>query len=82
MPLEYVAPDHKRLTLARGKHRRGLRIGARIEASDERFLKEPFSGNDVRLYESPNHARNFIECIRSRKDPICTAEIGHRSATV
>jgi predicted dehydrogenase len=55
---------------------------SRIEASDERFLKEPFSGNDVRLYDSPNHARNFIECIRSRKDPICTAEIGHRSATV
>jgi len=55
---------------------------SRIEASDERFLKEPFSGNDVRLYDSSNHARNFIECIRSRKDPICTAEIGHRSATV
>ncbi|MGV3721040.1 MAG: Gfo/Idh/MocA family protein, partial [Actinomycetota bacterium] len=55
---------------------------SRIEASDERFLKEPFSGNDVRLYDSPNHQKNFIECIRSRKDPICTAEIGHRSATV
>ena len=55
---------------------------SRIAASDERILKEPFSGNDVRLYASDNHAKNFIECVRSRKDPICTAEIGHRSATV
>ena len=26
--------------------------------------------------------RNWVECIRSRKDPICTAEIGCRSVTI
>jgi hypothetical protein len=41
-----------------------------------------FGPNDVRLYDSPNHFSNWIECIRSRKDPICTAEIGHRTATI
>lgn len=25
---------------------------------------------------------NFFDCIKSRKPPICEAEIGHRSATV
>ncbi len=25
---------------------------------------------------------NFFECIRSRKDPICDVEIGHRSISV
>lgn len=25
---------------------------------------------------------NFFECVRSRKAPICDAEIGHRSITV
>ena len=54
----------------------------KIEASSEGILKEPFSGNDVRLYKSDDHVGNFVECVRSRKDPICTAEIGHRSATV
>ncbi len=54
----------------------------RIEASDERILKEPLSSGAIRLYESNDHAQNFVDCIRSRRDPICTAEIGHRSATV
>ena len=25
---------------------------------------------------------NFVDCVRSRKKPICDAEIGHRSVTV
>lgn len=37
---------------------------------------------EIRLYESNNHRRNWIECIRSRQQPICTATIGHRTATV
>lgn len=37
---------------------------------------------DFHVYPSNNHRRNWIECIRSRKATICTAEIGHRSATV
>jgi len=26
--------------------------------------------------------QNFLDCIKSRKDPIANAEIGHRSSTV
>ncbi|MHC5098195.1 MAG: hypothetical protein ACYSOL_08760, partial [Planctomycetota bacterium] len=28
------------------------------------------------------HEQNWLDCIRSRKQPICTAEIGHRTATI
>lgn len=30
----------------------------------------------------PDHVRNFLDCIRSRKDPINPVEDGHRTATV
>lgn len=36
----------------------------------------------VRLYESNDHKRDFLNCIRSRQQPICDVEIGHRSATL
>jgi predicted dehydrogenase len=54
----------------------------RIGASDERLLKDPLPSNAVKLYASNNHQANFIDCLRNRKSPICTAEIGHRSASV
>jgi len=53
-----------------------------IRASDERLLKDPLPSNAVRLYVSNDHMGNFIDCIRTRKQPICHAEIGHRSVTV
>ena len=30
---------------------------------------------------SPEHVRNFLDCVRSRKDPAATVEIGHRTNT-
>lgn len=37
---------------------------------------------DVRLYRSDDHMGNFLDCVRTRRQPICPPEIGHRSATV
>ncbi|MBR4674676.1 MAG: Gfo/Idh/MocA family oxidoreductase [Victivallales bacterium] len=37
--------------------------------------------NAIHLYKSDNHKQNFLDCIRTRQQPICTVEIGHRSAT-
>lgn len=54
----------------------------RIVTTPDSILKEDIGENDIRLYESSNHYRNFADCVKSRKDPICTAEIGHRSSTV
>ncbi len=53
-----------------------------IEASNPEFLTTPLASDAVRLYESNDHMGNFFDCIRTRKAPICEAEIGHRSASL
>jgi predicted dehydrogenase len=53
-----------------------------IRASDQALIDEPLPDSAARLYKSDNHHANFIECMRSRKQPICDAEIGHRSVSV
>ena len=53
-----------------------------IQASKPEILKEPLGSDAVRLYVSNNHKANFFDCVKSRKQPICPAEVGHRSASV
>jgi len=38
--------------------------------------------DEIRLYQSNDHRQNFLDCIKTRKDPIACAEVGHRSATL
>lgn len=54
----------------------------KIEASNPELLKEPLPEGATRLYKSDSHMGNFFDCVRSRKPPICDAEIGHRSISV
>jgi predicted dehydrogenase len=54
----------------------------KIEASQPDLLTTPLASSAARLYESNDHMKNFFDCVRARKQPICEAEIGHRSATV
>ena len=53
-----------------------------IQASKREIIQEPLPGSAIRLYVSSNHKANFFECVRTRKQPICPAEVGHRSASV
>jgi predicted dehydrogenase len=53
-----------------------------ISSNPESILKEPLGEKDYHVYPSSSHHANWIECIKNRKDTICTAEIGHRSATI
>jgi len=57
-----------------------VRRGA-IEASTEELLRTPLPANAERLTVSRDHLGNFFESVRSRKDPICDVETGHRSAS-
>ncbi len=54
----------------------------KIEASKPELLSEPLAGKKISLYVSDNHMKNFFDCVRSRQQPICEAEIGHRSVSV
>ena len=40
---------------------------------------EPFTLESTK--DQSNHARNFIDCVKSRQAPICDIEIGHRSTS-
>lgn len=53
-----------------------------IKASDIALVRTPLPENAERLYSSNDHMANFFDCVRSRKEPICPAEVGHRSATL
>ena len=54
----------------------------KLEAEPKSLLTSVIGPDEKHLYESRDHKQNFLDCIKSRKDPICNAEIGHRSSTV
>ena len=54
----------------------------KFEASPAALGEEPLPANAIRLYKSDNHAKDFLDCVRSRKRPICDVEVGCRSVTV
>ena len=53
----------------------------RLTASDKRWTDTNFPIEEAGIYLSENHARNFLDCIKSRKTCIAPAETGHRSIT-
>ncbi len=46
------------------------------------ILEQPLTDSDARVPESNNHHANWIKSIGEHSPCICTAEIGHRSASV
>ena len=44
-------------------------------------LESPLDPNGPRLYHSDSHSGNFLDCVRTRKRPICDVETAHRSAS-
>jgi predicted dehydrogenase len=53
-----------------------------IKSYPETILKESLGSDDVRLYDSPGHYQDFIDCVKSRTRPICDVEVGASSITV
>ena len=54
----------------------------KFEATPESIGQEPLGEKAIRLYASSNHQQDWLDCVRSRKRPICDVEIGCRSVTV
>jgi predicted dehydrogenase len=54
----------------------------KMKATPAKIFDTPLGGKDVRLNPSTDHHANWIECVKSRKATICTAETGHRTSTV
>ena len=53
-----------------------------LESSRPEVLTEPLSATDKRVYPSSQHMRNWLDCVRERRQAICPAEVGHRTASV
>jgi predicted dehydrogenase len=53
-----------------------------LSSKPEGIIKEKLGERDVHLYHSPGHQQDWLNCVRSRKKPICDVEIGARSVTV
>jgi predicted dehydrogenase len=53
-----------------------------LDVKPAKLGEEPLGDSDVHLYESKDHHGNWLDCIHSRKLPICDVAIGHRSASV
>jgi predicted dehydrogenase len=54
----------------------------KIDAEPKLLLTSKIGPDEIHLYNSNDHKQNFLDCVKSRKDTICTAEIGHRTTTV
>lgn len=45
------------------------------------IVREPLRPDEVHLYEASSHSGNFLECVRTRKQTICDANIAYHSST-
>jgi predicted dehydrogenase len=69
--VQFIGADGE-ITVNRGK----------LVAKPGKILNEKLGEKDVHLYKSPGHQRDWLNCLKTRKKPICDVEIGARSVTV
>lgn len=60
-----------------------------IEIKNDKFTYYPESlknsvigPNEIHLYKSEEHHRNFIDCVKAHRETAAPVEIGHRSVTI
>jgi len=56
--------------------------GCKLDAGPKSLLDEIIGAKEVRLGRSPGHHRNFLDCVKTREQPLAPAEVGHRSGTI
>jgi len=54
----------------------------RHDASPKSLLDSVIGPNETHLYQSDNHAGNFIDCVISRQETVAPIETAHRSITI
>jgi predicted dehydrogenase len=53
-----------------------------LDSKPANIVNNKIGTTDKRVYKSENHYTDWLDGIRSRKQPICDAEVGHRTSTV
>jgi len=59
-----------------------VRYWAGLKTYPESLAKSVIGPNEVNLYRSNDHYRDFIDCVKDRRDPVAPVEVGHRSASL
>ncbi|MCF7957085.1 MAG: Gfo/Idh/MocA family oxidoreductase [Phycisphaerae bacterium] len=52
-----------------------------LDASNPMILHSKIGDNEIKLYHSPEMHENWLDCIRSRQEPVAPVEVGHRSCS-
>jgi predicted dehydrogenase len=55
--------------------------GGTLSASPMKVLKSVIGPSEIHLYASPGHHHNFLDCIKTRRLAVASAEVGHHAAT-
>jgi hypothetical protein len=58
-----------------------LKDSTALSASDPKIIASVIGPDEIHLYESQQHHGNWLECVKSRQQPIAPIEIGHRSCS-
>jgi hypothetical protein len=54
----------------------------KFDAEPRSVLDSVIGPDEIHLYRSDDHKGNFLDCIRTRRETVAPAEIGHRSISV
>ncbi|MDX2444850.1 MAG: Gfo/Idh/MocA family oxidoreductase [Bacteroidales bacterium] len=52
-----------------------------LDASDPKILTSEIGKDEIHLYHSEEQHGNWLDCIKTRKQPVAPAEVGHRSCS-
>ncbi len=53
-----------------------------LQANPQKLLDIKLKPTDIHLYQSKHHLKNFIECVKTREQPICPIDVAVRSNTI
>ena len=53
-----------------------------LDSDPINIAQAKLAGNEKSVYHSNDHYQDWLNCIKTRKQPICDVETGHRSASV
>ena len=55
---------------------------SRLASDPPELCEAPLETGHIRLEQITDHRRNWVDCMKSRRTPICDVETGHRSASI
>jgi predicted dehydrogenase len=58
-----------------------LKDSTALASSDPKIITSVIGSDEIHLYESKEQHGNWLECVRTRKQPISPVEMGHRACS-